>query len=288
MIPTYNERENIGPLLAAIAGLALPNLHVVVVDDDSPDGTGRLLDELARTRPWLHVLHRHHERGRGTAGLDGFKYALSHGADLVVEMDADFSHHPRHLPELLAASGTCDVVVGSRFVPGGRDLDRGWVRHGITRLANFYIRRILRLTEVHDCTSGYRLFQRRVLETVNLDNTISLGPSIVQELLYKAVLRGFKVREIPIVFVDRKHGHSTFNWNIMVQSVVMTLILKFLFSRLRRVEIHPARPEAVVGKGEEGGIRSAEGHGHGSRPVPAKRSQAGRTGATNLSVKRHE
>jgi len=238
MIPTYNEKDNIGRLIAEIEGLRLQNCHVVVVDDNSPDGTGALLDELAERKPHLHVVHRLQERGRGTAGIAGFKYALAHGADLVVEMDADFSHHPRHIPELAAASLDCDVVVGSRFVPGGKDLDRGCVRHLITHMANFYIRRILKIMNVHDCTSGYRLFRRRVLETINMDNTISLGPSVVQELLYKAHLRGFRVREIPIVFVDRKQGKSTFNWRIMVQSFLMTLILKFLFSSLRRVEIH--------------------------------------------------
>jgi dolichol-phosphate mannosyltransferase len=238
MIPTYNERGNIEKLIAAIAALKVAKLQIVVVDDDSPDGTGRLLDQLARTRPYLHVVHRRQERGRGTAGIAGFKYALAHGAELIVEMDADFSHHPKHIPDLLAAAAASDVVVGSRFVPGGQDLDRGFLRHTITRLANFYIRRILRITNVHDCTSGYRVFRRRVLETVNLDNTISLGPSVVQELLYKAVLRGFRVKEVPIVFIDRKQGQSTFSWRIMVQSFLMTLILKFLFSSLRRVEIH--------------------------------------------------
>lgn len=238
MIPTYDEKDNIEALLREIAALKIARLHIVVVDDDSPDGTGRILDRLARTMPGLHVLHRKHERGRGSAGIAGFKYALKQKADMVIEMDADFSHHPRHIPELIAAAADCDVVVGSRFVRGGKDLDRGWVRHFITLLANFYIRRILKITDVHDCTSGYRLFRRQVLETVNLDNSISLGPSVVQELLYKAVLRGFKVREIPIVFVDRKKGQSTFSWRIMVQSLLMTLILKFLFSNLRRVELH--------------------------------------------------
>lgn len=238
MVPTYNEKDNIGRLIAEIEALRIPSLEIVVVDDNSPDGTGRLLDALARKRPRLHPVHRLHERGRGTAGIAGFKAALALGAEMVIEMDADFSHHPRHIPELIAAAADCDIVVGSRFVAGGKDLDRGFVRHAITRLANFYIRRILRIMDVHDCTSGYRLFRRKVLETVNLDNTISLGPSVVQELLYKACLRGFRVKEIPIVFVDRKHGQSTFNWRIMVQSFLMTLILKFLFSSLRRVEIH--------------------------------------------------
>ena len=242
MVPTYNEADNLPRLLDAIAELDVPDLSIVVVDDDSPDGTGRIAEGLRRRIPRLHVLHRRHERGRGTAGIAGFKYALAQGADRVVEMDADFSHHPRHLPELLAAAEEADIVVGSRFVPGGKDLDRGCFRHAVTRLANFYIRRILRIAQVHDCTSGYRLFRRRVLEDVNLDNTISLGPSVVQELLYKALLRGYRVKEIPIVFVDRKHGTSTFSWRIMAQSLLMTLILKFLFSRLRREEIHASQP----------------------------------------------
>ncbi len=238
MIPTYNEKENIENLIRAIRDLKIPGLQLVVVDDDSPDGTGRLLDRISARRPEVHVIHRRQERGRGTAGIAGFKYALAHGADMVIEMDADFSHHPQYLPALIAAASESDIVVGSRFVPGGRDLDRGWFRHAITLFANFYIRKLLKIRDVHDCTSGYRLFRRRVLQVVNLDNTISLGPSVVQELLYKAVLRGFRVREIPIVFVDRKRGESTFSWRIMIQSFLMTLILKFLFSSLRRKEIH--------------------------------------------------
>jgi dolichol-phosphate mannosyltransferase len=157
---------------------------------------------------------------------------------MVIEMDADFSHHPQYIPATIKAAEHCDIVVGSRFVSGGRDLDRGIIRHLITKLANFYIRRVLKIADVHDCTSGYRLFKRSVLESIKMDNTVSLGPSIVQELLYKATLKGYRVREIPIVFVDRKAGKSTFNWRIMAQSFLMTLILKFLFSSLRRVEIH--------------------------------------------------
>jgi len=242
MIPTYNEKDNIGRLIEAIEQLRLPNLHIVVVDDASPDGTGELLDQMARQRKFLHVVHRLNECGRGTAGIKGFKYALEHQADMVIEMDADFSHHPRYIPDFIRTAQTCDVVVGSRFVAGGKDLDRGLIRHLITMLANFYIRRVLKIADVYDCTSGYRLFHRRVLETIKMDNTVSLGPSIVQELLYKATLLGFKVKEIPIVFVDRKKGKSTFSWRIMIQSFLMTLILKFFFSSLRRVEIHENRP----------------------------------------------
>lgn len=246
MVPTYNEAGNLQALVSAIEALKVPRLSLVVVDDNSPDGTGRVADRLARSRPWLHVVHRTHERGRGTAGIAGFRFALAKGAELIVEMDADFSHHPRHLPDLISAARDADVVVGSRFVPGGQDLNRGFVRHAITQLANFYIRRILGLKQVHDCTSGYRLFHRRVLEAVKMDNTVSLGPSIVQELLYKALLLGFTVREIPIVFKDREQGKSTFSWRIMTQSFLMTLIIKFLFSSLRRVEIHPRSPEKKV------------------------------------------
>ncbi|MCK5242311.1 polyprenol monophosphomannose synthase [bacterium] len=245
MIPTYNEKENIQSLIEAIEGLHINNLHIVVVDDASPDGTGRRLDQLAKKRSFLHVVHRLHERGRGTAGIKGFKYALEQKADMIIEMDADFSHHPRYIPELLRTARHCDVVVGSRFIPGGKDLDRGWIRHSITKLANFYIRRVLKIANVCDCTSGYRLFRRPVLETIKMDNTISLGPSIVQELLYKATLRGFRIKEIPIVFVDRKEGKSTFDWRIMIQSFLMTLILKFLFSSLRRVEIHENKSKPV-------------------------------------------
>ncbi len=157
---------------------------------------------------------------------------------MIIEMDADFSHHPRYLPELIRAAEAGDVVVGSRFVPGGKDLDRGFWRHAITVGANFYIRKVLKIANVHDCTSGYRLFHRRVLEAIKLDNTVSLGPCIVQELLYKASMRGFRIREIPIVFIDRRTGQSSFSWGIMLQSFLMTLIIKFLFSNLRRVEIH--------------------------------------------------
>ncbi len=238
MIPTYNEKANIGRLIKAIERLKISKLQIVVVDDNSPDGTGKLLDRMAADRPALHIVHRPHERGRGTAGIAGFKYALAQGAQMIIEMDADFSHHPRYLPELIRAAEAGDVVVGSRFVPGGKDLDRGFWRHAITVGANFYIRKVLKIANVHDCTSGYRLFHRRVLEAIKLDNTVSLGPCIVQELLYKATMRGFRIREIPIVFIDRRTGQSSFSWGIMLQSFLMTLIIKFLFSNLRRVEIH--------------------------------------------------
>ncbi len=238
LVPTFNERENIALLIPAILE-ACPDAEVVVVDDDSPDGTAAVVEGLKAGRPGLHLLLRKGERGRGTAGLAGFRHALFMGADLVVEMDADFSHHPRHLPGLLemAKSGAADVVLGSRFVAGGEDR-RGLSRRVITWVANRYIRRVLGLA-LRDCTSGYRVFRRKVLEEGSLDNTVSLGPSIVQELLYKACLKGFRVVEVPIVFEDRVRGQATFSARVMLQGFLMVLIIRYLFSSLRRQELHP-------------------------------------------------
>ncbi len=250
MVPTYNERENIVLLIPALFE-ACPQADVVVVDDDSPDGTATAVLGLQSRFPRLHLLVRHRQRGRGTAGLAGFRHALSLGAARVVEMDADFSHHPRHLEAILQAAATADVVLGSRFVSGGEDR-RGPVRRIITWVANRYIRWVLGL-EIHDCTSGYRCFRREVLEGIQIDQTVSLGPSIVQELLYKACLKGFRVSEVPIVFEDRVRGETTFNARIMLQGFLMVLVIRYLFSNLRAQEMHRAEaggpPETTVHPG---------------------------------------
>ncbi len=247
MIPTYNEKENL-PLLLPALFEAAPEIHVVVVDDDSPDGTAAVAREMQARFPHLHLLVRHRQRGRGTAGLAGFRHALSLGADLVVEMDADFSHHPRYLPVLIREAATSDVVLGSRFVPGGEDR-RGLGRKAVTWIANRYIRLVLGLA-LKDCTSGYRCFRREVLEGIQIDQTVSLGPSIVQELLYKACLKGFRVSEVPIVFEDRVRGEATFNAKVMLQSFLMVLMIRYLFSNLRAQEFHRAEgggpPETSV------------------------------------------
>lgn len=228
MVPTYNEADNISRLVPMILE-KLPEAKILVVDDNSPDGTARVVEKLKKEYPRkIFLLVRKRARGRGTAGIAGFKYALAKKAEVVVEMDADFSHHPRHLPRMLREIREQDVVLGSRFVRGGKD-KRGLVRHGITILGNFYIRTVLKLS-IRDCTSGYRVFRREVLEKINLEGLISSGPSIVQELLYKADLLGFKIKEVPIIFVDRRQGESKFNWKIMAQGVLMVLVLKFVFS----------------------------------------------------------
>jgi dolichol-phosphate mannosyltransferase len=226
MIPTYNEAENIERLIKDIFVYA-PDVDILVVDDNSPDGTGRIADRLASANPRLHVLHRKKLRGRGLAGIAGLRYALNWGAEAVVEMDADFSHDPKYLPSLLEGLNQADVVLGSRFVPGGADVGRGFVRHAITVFANWYIRLVLNIG-IRDCTSGYRVFKREVLETIDVDSMISRGPAIVQELLYSSLLSGFKVKEVPIVFIDRQRGTSSFNFRIMFEGFLMVPKLRWL------------------------------------------------------------
>lgn len=224
VIPTYNERENIGALIEEILEVPLP-LEILVVDDDSPDGTAGAVRALSQQHPEVHLLLRTGERGRGSAGVAGFKIALEMGAEVVVEMDADFSHHPRHLPAMLERIRECDLVLGSRFVPGGADLDRGWLRQGITRLAGLYVRTLLGI-RIRDVSSGFRCFRREVLERLDLDRLISTGPSVVLEVLYQVVLQGWRVCEIPIIFADRRQGASKLHFGILLETLVMVLRLR--------------------------------------------------------------
>ncbi|MBI5206833.1 MAG: polyprenol monophosphomannose synthase [Candidatus Firestonebacteria bacterium] len=243
VIPTYNESKNIEKLIKDIINLNL-NLEIIIVDDDSPDGTWNIVSNLTKEYPHLYCIRRCEQKGRGSAGIAGFKYALSKGADYIIEMDADFSHHPCYIPIMLEKIKNYDIVVGSRFVGEGKD-QRGFLRHIITLFANFYIRQILKI-KIHDCTSGYRCFKRNVLEAINIDNTISLGPAIVQEFLYKAYLMGFTIGEIPIVFVDRVRGKSTFNWKIMLQGFLMVLILRYIFSSFRLETSHKTNASKTI------------------------------------------
>lgn len=232
VVPTYNEKENITRLIGEILSLKIEGLDILVVDDNSPDGTAAIVEEISKNDPRVHLLLRKTLKGRGAAGKDGFRYALNRGADYIIEMDADFSHDPKFIPDFLEAIKDCDVVIGSRFIKGGRDIGRGFKRSFISLLGNTYVRGVLKL-KIRDCSSGYRCFRSRVLEAINLDNTVSLGPAVLHELLYKSILYGFRVKEIPIVFVDRKYERSKFNFRIMLEGFLMVLILKFLFSRLR-------------------------------------------------------
>ena len=224
VIPTYNEREGIESLIREVLSLSL-ELNILVVDDNSPDGTGAIVSKLAEESPKVRLLTRKKRKGRGSAGVDGFKTALEMGADLIIEMDADFSHHPRHIPDFLANANDYHVVLGSRFVPGGADRDRGMLRKMVTRLAGLYVRASLGI-RIRDVSSGYRCFRREVFEKVDLEDMISAGPSIVLELLYKVCLNGFRVKEVPIVFKDRRQGETKLDTITLLETLVMVLRLR--------------------------------------------------------------
>jgi dolichol-phosphate mannosyltransferase len=225
-LPTYNEAENVEPLIRELLALG-DEYEVLVIDDDSPDETWRIVGEMSSHAPRVHLLHRTTERGRGTAGLAGFVWARDHGADAVVEMDADFSHHPRFIPALvqLVRAGECDVVVGSRLVAGGAEKGRHFARTVITWLANTYIRLVLGL-RIRDCTSGFRVFSRRALEAIPWERMTCRGPEIVQEALHEARRAGLRMEERPIVFEERRAGESTFNAKIMLRSFLYVLRLR--------------------------------------------------------------
>jgi dolichol-phosphate mannosyltransferase len=226
-LPTYNEAENIGPLIEELLALG-DEFEVLVIDDDSPDRTWEIVWRLSKTEPRVHLIRRIGERGRGTAGLVGFKWARDEGADAVVEMDADFSHQPRFIPALLEPirRGEANIVIGSRLVPGGGETGRSPIRTVITLLANAYIRLILGLP-IRDCTSGFRVFDRQALERLPWEKMRCRGPEIVQEVLHEARKAGLKMVERPIIFEERRAGQSTFNFKIMLRSLLYMIRLRF-------------------------------------------------------------
>ncbi|MBI3542893.1 MAG: polyprenol monophosphomannose synthase [Deltaproteobacteria bacterium] len=233
MIPTYNEKDNIGRLIADILALRVDGheLHALVVDDNSPDGTSPLVEAIAAKEPRVHLLTRKTERGRGSAGIAGFKKALELGADFAVEMDADFSHDPKYLPALIkTCEREADVVLGSRFVKGGSDDDRGPYRQLVTKAAGIYVRTLLSL-KVNDVSSGYRCFRRSALKSIDLDHLISTGPSIVTEILYKCSVKGMRIAEVPIVFIDRRLGETKLNVVTLVKTLLM--VARFRASKTR-------------------------------------------------------
>ena len=225
MIPTYNERENIKALTDKILNLKIKNLHIVVADDNSPDGTWKIVEDISKKNKNIHLLLRKTDKGRGSAGRDGFIYCLKHGADIVVEMDADMSHDPKYIPALIAGLKDADLVLGSRRLKGSREVGRGLIRQFITWGANLYITLMLGI-KVRDCNSGFRCFKRKVLEKIKLGKLESKGPSIVQEVLFKAHLNKFKIREIPITFVNRTKGRSKLGLNQLANGYFMVLKLK--------------------------------------------------------------
>ena len=224
VVPTYNERENLLPLIEQMEGLGL-GLDVLVVDDNSPDGTGRLAQELAAACSWLHVMHRPGKLGLGTAYVEGFRYALDKGFDVVGEMDADLSHNPAFLPAMLRALEDADLVLGSRYLPGGGVRNWGMMRKIISQGGSLYARTILGVG-VRDLTGGYKLFRRQVLENLSLDAVRSNGYSFQVEMTYRAIRRGYRVVEVPIVFEDRRVGKSKLSRQVVLEAMLMVPRLK--------------------------------------------------------------
>jgi dolichol-phosphate mannosyltransferase len=223
--PTYNERENLETFVARLHEAA-PSVDVLVVDDSSPDGTGELADTLAARDPRIRVKHRAGKLGIGTAYIAGFEYALAEGYDIVFEMDTDLSHDPRYVPDFLRAiEGGADVVIGSRNIAGGGVEGWGVGRHVLSKGGSLYSRSILGL-RVRDLTSGYKAFTRRALEGIDLRSVRSEGYSFQIELTYRALRRGFRVTEVPIIFVDRRAGQSKMSRRIFAEAVVMVWKLR--------------------------------------------------------------
>ena len=228
LLPTYNEADNLERLVVALRERLPAGGRVLVVDDNSPDGTGGIADRLAAEHDDVAVLHRERKEGLGPAYLAGVREALAGGADLIVGMDADFSHDPAYLPQLLRAAEDADLVIGSRYVPGGGITEWGKLRRFISRGGSAYARTALGL-EIRDLTGGFKVIRRRVLETIDLDAISSLGYAFQVEVTYRAIKAGFRVVEVPIVFRDRREGKSK-----MTKAIIAEAMWRVPAMRMRR------------------------------------------------------
>jgi len=218
VIPTYNERANLPILVAGL--MALDGVRVMVVDDQSPDGTGEVADELAGAHAGrVQVLHRTSQRGFGRSYIDGLTRAVHEPVDVICQMDADLSHDPTHLPDLIAATERADVVIGSRYIPGGKIVNWPLRRRLLSRFANAYIRTVARV-HAHDCTSGYRCWRRDALAALPLDQFFSDGYSFLVEMLFNASRHGFRIAEVPITFVERREGESKVSTAVLLESAI--------------------------------------------------------------------
>ncbi len=236
ILPTYNEAENVQAIVAAagevLAAAAPKGFRVLVVDDGSPDGTGRLADMMTAEHDWLEVLHRTEKNGIGPAYLAGFRHALDRGAGYVMEMDSDFSHDPADLARLLhatdrgSANNGADLALGSRYVPGGGVTEWGLLRRFVSEGGSTYARLVLGL-HVRDLTGGFKCFRREVLEAIHFDSVRSQGYAFQVELTYRAVQAGFRVVEVPIVFRDRERGTSKMSWRIAAEAMWLVPLLRF-------------------------------------------------------------
>jgi dolichol-phosphate mannosyltransferase len=218
ILPTYNEAENLEPLVGAVRERLPESSRILIVDDNSPDGTGEIANRLASEAAEVSVLHREVKEGLGPAYLAGFERALAGGAELVVEMDADLSHDPEYLPRLLAAAEDADLVLGSRYVEGGGVAEWGPVRRFISRGGSAYARGLLGVP-VRDLTGGFKVFRREVLESIDLGSIRARGYAFQVETTYRAIKRGFRVVEVPIVFRDRIEGSSKMSGPIVAEAI---------------------------------------------------------------------
>lgn len=226
VVPTYNEIENLRSLVTEVMAHVHEKTHILICDDNSPDGTGDLADQLARENNRVHVLHRPRKMGLGTAYVAGFKYGLQRDFEALVEMDCDFSHDPKYLmPFFEQLEGGADVVVGSRYVPGGGTVNWGLARRIISKGGSFYARTVLGV-KLSDLTGGFNCWRRKVIEEIGMDDIKSDGYSFQIEMKYKAWLKGFKIVEVPIIFEDRYLGKSKMSKNIVVEAMGRVLLMR--------------------------------------------------------------
>lgn len=225
IIPTYNEKDNIEELISEILSLGIKGLEVVVVDDNSPDGTGELVDELKKKSSKIHVIHRLGKQGLGAAYLEGFKYALDRQAEYIFEMDADFSHNPKRIPDFLGSIKEADLVIGSRYIKGGA-MRVDFIRRLISWLGSLYARLILGVP-IHDLTTGYKCFRRKVLESIDFSNIHASNYAFQIEMSYKVYKKNFRIKEIPIIFIEREKGKSKFYFKMIFESFWLVLKLRF-------------------------------------------------------------
>lgn len=226
VIPTYNEKENIAELIKAIFTLHIPDLEIIVVDDNSPDGTAQVVEKLKKLQPQIHLIRRRGKLGLGSAYVTGFKKALALTADYIFEMDADFSHDPKDIPRLLEAAQTADLIIGSRKVHHGKIEGWNWYRGFISAGAMWFSRLFLSL-KTKDVTAGFRVYNRKVLTAIPLDKIKSNGYAFQEEMLYRTEKLGFKIKEIPVTFVDRQQGRSKLSKKDVVEFFIVMIKLRF-------------------------------------------------------------
>lgn len=226
VIPTYNERENLPVVCQQVMQATEGRVHILIVDDNSPDGTGDLAGELAGQYPQIHVLHRERKEGLGRAYVAGFKWAMDMGYQLIAQMDADLSHDPRDLPVLIQHTAHADVIIGSRYVPGGDVADWARWRYYLSRYANIYVELVTGIPVI-DATSGYRCWRRQALEAIGLDTIRSNGYAFQIEMAYRAHRHGFHIQEIPIVFTERRAGKSKLSKRVIWEAIWLPWKLRF-------------------------------------------------------------